>query len=87
MVYGFATAEERDEYPTPAPLYTMPGTERFYVPARVALAPHQKWLFQHAAAASDVRARVGPRPLYLLAWFMGEPSMLMLSAGDVDLAR
>ena len=87
MVYGFGSAEERDEYPMPTPLYAMPGNDRFYAPARVSLGPNEKFLFEHAVAANDVIARVGPRHLHFLAWFMGEPPMLFLSAGEIDFAR
>jgi len=86
-VYGFGSAEERDEYPTPMPLYTMPGNDRFYVPARAALGPHRKWLFEHAVALESLVAQVGQRRIYLLAWFMGEPPMNVLSAGEIDLIR
>jgi len=86
-VYGFGSAEERDEYPMPTPLYTMPGNDRFYVPARASLGPHRKWLFEHAVALKSIVGQVGQRRIYLLAWFMGEPAMNFLSAGVIDLVR
>jgi hypothetical protein len=84
-VYAFRSAAERDSLPIPTPAYTIHGATQFAL-HRFRLRPGQKWLFENAISARDLRASVGPGRYHFLAWLMSESSTL-LAAGSVELDR
>jgi len=84
-VYGFRSAEERDEYPMPKPLYETPFVPARQASGRLTLGAGEKWLFERAMSVRDVVARVGKGRLYFMASLQADPRTELLSAGDVDL--
>jgi hypothetical protein len=83
IVYAYRAAERRDAVPIAEPAWRSAAPCAF-VPYQFTLAPGQAWVFQHDVPAAELRARLGPGPVWFTAWLAGGPS-LMLAAGDVVL--